>query len=75
MSVVYSIFHFYASREQDKTALFVCHGGGKKKSLDIFKALLPGNEIIAEADFIYPLKNSGEVKRQIIDWVKELKGK
>jgi flavodoxin len=58
-----------------KIALFVCHGGGKGKSLDIFKALLSGNEIIAEADFVYPLKNSGEVKRQIADWVKGIKGK
>ena len=58
-----------------KIALFVCHGGGKKNAITLFKTLLPGNEIIAEADFVYPRKNSGEVKRQIADWVKELKGK
>ena len=58
-----------------KIALFVCHGGGKKNAITQFKALLPGNEIIAEADFVNARKNSGEVKRQIIDWVKGIKGK
>jgi multimeric flavodoxin WrbA len=58
-----------------KIALFVCHGGGPGKAFAIFKALLSGNEIIAEADFLNPRKNSGEIKRQIADWVKRLEGK
>ena len=58
-----------------KIALFVCHGGGKRKSLDILKALLSGNEIITEADFVDARKNSAEVKRQIADWVKGFEGK
>jgi flavodoxin len=58
-----------------KIALFVCHGGGKGKSLDIFKNLLAGNEIIAEADFVNAHKNSVEAKRQIADWVKGFQGK
>ncbi|MDR0324408.1 MAG: flavodoxin [Treponema sp.] len=54
-----------------KIALFVCHGGGKGGSQEKFKALLAGNEIIAEADFHEPVKkNKDEVKRQIEDWVK-----
>jgi flavodoxin len=58
-----------------KIALFVCHGGGPGNAFTLFKALLPGNEIIAEADFLNPRKNSGEVKRQIADWVKGFEGK
>ncbi|MDR2717586.1 MAG: flavodoxin [Treponema sp.] len=58
-----------------KTALFVCHGGGKGKALDTLKALLAGNEIIAQADFVNARKNGGEVKRQIVDWVKGFEGK
>jgi len=53
-----------------KIALFVCHGGGKGNALNTLKTLLSGNEIIAEADFVNARKNSGEVKRQIADWVK-----
>ena len=57
-----------------KIALFVCHGGGKGKALNIFKALLSGNEIIAETDFVNARKNNAEVKRQISDWVKGIGG-
>jgi flavodoxin len=53
-----------------KIALFACHGGGKGNAFDIFKALLAGNEIIAQADFVNACKNSAEVKQRIADWVK-----
>jgi flavodoxin len=54
-----------------KIALFVCHAGGKGDALAKFKALLPGNEIVAGADFVNPAKGDGEqTKRQIADWVK-----
>jgi len=55
-----------------KIALFVCHGGGAGKSLEKFKALLPGNIIVAEADFIIPMKNSEKAGQQVADWVKSL---
>jgi flavodoxin len=56
-----------------KIALFVCHAGGKEDALEKFKALLPGNEIVSEADFISPAKNNGEkMKKQIAYWVKRL---
>jgi flavodoxin len=55
-----------------KIALFVCHGGGAGKALDKFKALLPGNSIVAETDFIVPIKNSEKAKQQVADWVKGL---
>jgi flavodoxin len=58
-----------------KIALFVCHGGGMGKSLEKLEAMLPGNNIIDEADFIYPLKNIEKVKQQVADWVKSLQAK
>jgi len=53
-----------------KIALYVCHGGGAGKALEKFKALLPGNDITAEADFVVPIKNSENAKQQVSDWVK-----
>jgi flavodoxin len=55
-----------------KIALFVCHGGGKGNALGKLKAMLGGNEIVAEADFKEPLRNSEEAERQIADWVKHI---
>jgi hypothetical protein len=47
--------------------------GGENNALKKFKALLPGNEIIGEADFISPAKNKSEdVKQKIADWVQKL---
>jgi flavodoxin len=54
-----------------KAALFVCHAGGKGDALNKFKALLPGNEVVAEADFNNPTQGDKEkVKQQIEDWIK-----
>ena len=56
-----------------KIALFVCHGGGMGKALEKFKALLPGNDIVAEAEFTNPAKgNNEEVKQKIAEWAKSL---
>ena len=56
-----------------KIALFVCHAGGMGNALKKFKAMLPGNEIAAEADFINPVTGDSEkVKQQIEEWVKKL---
>jgi len=55
-----------------KIAVFVCHGGGMKEALGILKKSLNGNNIIGEADFIYPLKNSGKVQQQTAEWVKSI---
>jgi len=52
-----------------KLALFVCHGGGPGKSLDKFKALVSGNEIVSTADFKEPRRNKEEVQKQITEWV------
>jgi flavodoxin len=56
-----------------KIALFVCHGGGRGKSLKTFQTLLTGNNIAATADFKEPAKNSEDSKKQIADWVKGFK--
>jgi flavodoxin len=56
-----------------KIALFVCHAGGKGDALEKFKALLAGNEIVSEADFISPAKKRNEdAKKQITEWVNGL---
>jgi len=55
-----------------KIALFLCHGGGVRKAMEKFKTLLPFNNITAEADFIYPRKNSQSAKQQVADWAKTL---
>jgi flavodoxin len=58
-----------------KIALFVCHGGGKGKSLEKLKAMIADNDIIAEADFINPAAAAGEeINRQIEEWAKKLGG-
>jgi flavodoxin len=51
-----------------KLALFVCHGGGPGKSLEKFKALVPGNEIVSTADFLLPLRNKEETQRKAAEW-------
>jgi len=51
-----------------KLALFVCHGGGKGKSLEKFKALVPGNEIVSVADFVMPRRNKEEAQQKITEW-------
>jgi len=55
-----------------KIALFVCHGGGAGKAPEQLKALLTGNEISSETNFIYPIKNIETVKQQAADWAKSL---
>ncbi|GHT83360.1 flavodoxin [Spirochaetia bacterium] len=53
-----------------KLGLFICHGGGKGKAMDTFKALLSGNTIAAEIDFVNPAKQDrAAVAKQIADWV------
>ena len=54
-----------------KIALFVSHAGNKGDSQEKFRALLTGNDIVAETDFKDPAKcDSDDVKRQITEWVK-----
>jgi flavodoxin len=57
-----------------KIALFVCHGGGKGESQKKFKALLGGNNVVGEADFVTPSKDKiEEVRQKVADWVKGFK--
>jgi len=53
-----------------KTAVFVCHAGGKGDSLEKLKTLLAGNEITAETDFFSAAKNAEEMKKKVSEWVK-----
>ena len=56
-----------------KIALFCCHGGGKGNAFDKFKALLPGNTIAGEIDFVNPVKEGrAPLKEKIGEWTKTL---
>ena len=53
-----------------KVALFCCHGGGKGKALEKFRALLPGSTIVAETDFENAAKNGrAALKEKIGEWI------
>ena len=58
-----------------KTALFICHGGGIKGVMELFRDSLPKNEIIGEIDFLNALKNKDVVIKQIEEWTKIIKEK
>jgi flavodoxin len=54
-----------------KLALFLCHAGGKGNAMSKLKAMLPGNTIAAETDFVNPARGNAEaVTRQIDEWLK-----
>ena len=57
-----------------KIALFCCHGGGKRKVFDKFKALLPENTVTGEIDFKDPAKdeNAAALKQKTDEWLKTL---
>ncbi|GHV31095.1 flavodoxin [Spirochaetia bacterium] len=56
-----------------KIGIFLCHAGGKGKAMDKFKALLPGNTIAGEIDFVNPAKlDRAAVSLRIADWVGSL---
>jgi flavodoxin len=58
-----------------KLGLFVCHGGGKGKSLDKLKALVQGNTIAGEIDFVTPRKTDKQrLGDEITGWINGLKG-
>ena len=54
-----------------KIALFCCHGGGKGKVFDKFKAMLPGNTFVGEIDFMNPAKEGRDaLKKKIEEWLR-----
>jgi len=55
-----------------KTAVYVCHAGGKGNSLEELKMSLADNEIIAEIDFLNPINESDEKKQKVEDWINKL---
>ena len=55
-----------------KIALFVCHGGGQGKAIKVFKALLPGNDIVASMEFLEPINAGEDAKKQIAQWAGNL---
>jgi flavodoxin len=56
-----------------KIALFCCHGGGKVKALEKFRAALPGNTFVGEIDFVNPAaQDRQKITEQINFWVRGL---
>ncbi|MDR2479777.1 MAG: flavodoxin [Treponema sp.] len=63
-----------AKISEKKLALFLCHAGGKGNAMKKLKAMLPGNTIVAETDFINPA-GKGDAKaviQQIEEWLKRI---
>lgn len=66
---------FFATNKfsQKKIAVFCCHEGGLKNTLQNMKAELVGNEIVGEKDFFAPLKQEKETTIQKArEWAKSL---
>ena len=56
-----------------KIALFCCHGGGMKKTLENMEELLSENNIVGKIDFLRPLDNDKEANRKkAINWAIKL---
>lgn len=56
-----------------KVAVFCCHSGGMKTTLEQMKAALVGNEILGEIDFKEPAKrNTEENIQRAVEWIKKL---
>ncbi|MDR2159874.1 MAG: flavodoxin [Treponema sp.] len=56
-----------------RVALFCCHGGGKGRALQKAGALLEGNTLIGEADFVNPARgNPEQIAARIDGWAKRL---
>ena len=57
-----------------KVAVFCCHGGWPRKTLEKMKEKLTGNTIVWQNNFREPLKyNKEDTLQKIICWAKELK--
>lgn len=56
-----------------KIAIFCCHGGQKRKTLDNMREFLKGNFILGENDFLEPLNHEKENNRKkAITWAKHI---
>ena len=56
-----------------KTAIFCCHEGGMKKTLENMKKTLVGNTIVGENDFFHPLyKNNEENDIKTREWAEKI---
>jgi len=54
-----------------KLALYCCHEGGKGKVFEKLKALLSGNTVVAEKDFVKTSKKDpSALEQEIAGWVK-----
>lgn len=62
--------------QKKKVAVFCCHGGGKKNTLEKMKDQLKENVIVGEIDFLEPLKHDLEnEKKRAVQWALSLANK
>ncbi|MDR3200426.1 MAG: NAD(P)H-dependent oxidoreductase [Spirochaetales bacterium] len=60
--------------EGKKIALFCCHGGGPRNTLEKLKKALPGNTFAGEASFHNPLGHTKGVQEKLDAWLKVITG-
>lgn len=64
-------FFSTANLSGKKIALFCCHGGDKRRTLEKMRASLAGNEIVGEIDFVEPLSGDRNASaRRAQDWAR-----
>ncbi|MFA5076216.1 MAG: flavodoxin [Patescibacteria group bacterium] len=72
-SPVVSSFLAQIKLENKKIALWCCHGGSPRKTLENLKKRLVGNIILGQIDFDEPLKEGVEsATRKVSQWAREI---
>jgi flavodoxin len=59
---------------EKRTALYVCHAGGKGRALEKFRALLPGAALTGELDLVNPAAKPEPARQALEAWAKSLTG-
>ncbi len=66
-------FFSTANLSGKKIALFCCHGGDKRRTLEKMRESLPGNDIVGESDFVEPLSGDKDASaRRAGDWARDI---
>ncbi len=66
-------FFSTANLSGKKIALFCCHGGDKRRTLEKMRESLSGNDIVGEIDFVEPLSRDTDASvRRARDWARNI---
>lgn len=58
--------------ENKKVALYCCHGGNPKDTIEKMKKQLPNNEFISEKLFQEPIKNQKKGQQEAEEWINQI---